>query len=395
MTIRLIDGGWDEEMSRAVIEDSSELRIICPFIKEGAIQRLLQHQPKNIQVITRFNLADFAEGVSDTRALRKLLDAKAKVRGVRNLHAKLYLFGGSQVIITSCNLTEAALRRNHEFGMMAKDGAIVGECLNYFEKLWNLAGDDLQYSQLTEWDKSVEDYRLRGGRPSVSSSLGDFGSNTGIEPAPPNTVPPAVADASQAFVKLLGMGNGRVPMSAATIDEISEGECHWAVCYPANRRPKGVKDNAVIFMGRFTRDPNDIRVFGRANGIAYTPGRDDATPADIDRRGWKGKWSRYIRVHNAEFVAGTLEHGVSLNRLMDTLGADSFASTQRNAAHGQGNTNPRHAYRQQAAVELSAKGLSWLSAQLEASFEAHGKVSEDVLKDLEWPDPSTFPPPSQ
>ena len=394
MTIRLIDGGWDEEMTRAVIEDSSELRIICPFIKEGAIQRLLQHQPKNIQVITRFNLADFAEGVSDIKALRKLLDARAKVRGVRNLHAKLYLFGGSQVIITSCNLTEAALRRNHEFGMMAKDGAIVGECLTYFEDLWNRAGDDLQYGQLAIWDETVLDYRLRGGRPRVTSNLGDYGSIAGLQAAPLSTVPLVVAEASQAFVKLMGKGNGRVGLSTSTIDEVCEAECHWAVCYPANRRPRGVKDNAVIFMGRFTRD-QDIRVFGRAIGNAYVRGRDDATPADIERRAWKEKWSRYIRVHNAEFVAGTLEQGVSLNLLMDTLGANSFASTQRNAAHGQGNTNPRRAYSQQAAVQLSPEGLSWLSAQLEALFQAHGKVSEDELKNLEWPDPSTLPPPSQ
>ena len=42
-----------------------------------------------------------------------------------------------------------------------------------------------------------------------------------------------------------------------------------------------MKDGAVIFLGRLTRDPNDIRVFGRAIAIAYLPGRDDATQADI------------------------------------------------------------------------------------------------------------------
>ena len=38
-------------------------------------------------MITRFNLADFAEGVSDIEALRLLLDAGANIRGIRNLHA--------------------------------------------------------------------------------------------------------------------------------------------------------------------------------------------------------------------------------------------------------------------------------------------------------------------
>ena len=152
-----------------------------------------------------------------------------------------------------------------------------------------------------------------------------------------------------------------------------------------------MKDGAVIFMGRLTSSPNDIRVFGRAIGMAYRPIRDDATPADIQLRPWKEKWSRYIRVHNAEFVDGTIANGVSLNELMDTLKADSFASTQRNAARGEGNTNPRHAYRQQAAVKLSPEGLSWLGDRLEAAFEAHGKVPRSSLGKLDWPDPSVVP----
>ena len=60
--------------------------------------------------------------------------------------------------------------------------------------------------------------------------------------------------------------------------------------------------------------------------------------------------------------------------LMDALGADSFAPTQRNAALRKGNTNPRRAYPQQAAVELSAQGLSWLGERLQASFDVHGEV---------------------
>ena len=68
--------------------------------------------------------------------------------------------------------------------------------------------------------------------------------------------------------------------------------------------------------------------------MAYREERDDATQADIDRRPWRARWSRYIRVHHAEFVDGTMDNGVSLGELMSALGADSFASTQRNATRG-------------------------------------------------------------
>ena len=87
-----------------------------------------------------------------------------------------------------------------------------------------------------------------------------------------------------------------------------------------------------------------------------------------------------------------MENGVSLNELMDTLGADSFAPTQRNALSGKGNTDPRRAYQQQAAVELSAEGYSWLSERLQAAFDTNGKVARDTLEQLDWP---TLPDPER
>ena len=87
--IRLVDTGWGQELMAGINADSREVRIVCPFIKKGALKRLLSHRPGDIQVITRFNLDDFADGVSDVEPLRMLLDAGASIRGIQNLHAKL------------------------------------------------------------------------------------------------------------------------------------------------------------------------------------------------------------------------------------------------------------------------------------------------------------------
>lgn len=126
--LKLVDQSWGEELSDAFGADGSRLRIICPFIKVEALKDILPRRPGRIQVITRFNLADFAGGVSDVDALRMLLDIGAQIRGVRNLHAKLYLVGRSRAIITSANLTKAALNRNHEFGIVTDDAAVIKEC---------------------------------------------------------------------------------------------------------------------------------------------------------------------------------------------------------------------------------------------------------------------------
>lgn len=140
-------------------------------------------------------------------------------------------------------------------------------------------------------------------------------------------------------------------------------------------------------MARMVTDPNDIIIYGRAIGMAYVPGRDDASDAELALRPWKSQWSHYVRVHHAQFIAGTLRNGIPLSALMDTLGANAFASTEDNARRGTGNVNPRLAFRQQPAVRLSADGAAWLTERFEQAIVISGTVAEDELAGLDWPVP--------
>ena len=384
MTTRLIDRGWDSEFTEALNHDSSYLRIICPFIKSAAIGRLLLHHPDRVRVITRFNLQDFAAGVSDVDALRQLLDANGRVRGIKNLHAKLYVFGKSRAIVTSANLTEAALTKNHEFGLITDDTEAVRNCLGYFDRLWQRGKPDVSGDEIENWDMMVNEYRLKGGSLRATDALPDHGADAGIAYTETHESP-AVPDSRQAFVKFLGSSDNRVLSSASTIGEIRSAGCHWAATYPRNRRPQQVVDGDVIFMGRLIQKPNDIRIFGRATGMKYRRGHDDATEADISCRRWKRAYPHYIRVYNPEFLAGKMENGISLNELMEELSANSFWRTQSNSHLGEGNTNPRKAYLRQPSVRLSPEGFSWLNERLEAAFATHGKIPNDTLLNLDWP----------
>ena len=231
MTTRLIDKEWDAEFSKALNDDSSYLRIVCPFIKAPSIKRLLSHKPGKVRVVTRTNLADFASGVSDIDALRQLLDADARVRGIQNLHAKLYIFGKSRAIITSANLTEAALTRNHEFGLVTDDPESVKECLDYFDKLWKRGKPSISLKKVKAWDEVVTDYRLRGGKLQHDQELPDHGADAGIfNPATHVSLPEP--GSRQAIVKFLGSGDNRELRSTSIIEELKGGGCHRAACYP-------------------------------------------------------------------------------------------------------------------------------------------------------------------
>lgn len=386
MTFRLVDRNWASELSDALRLDHTDLRIVCPFIKRRSIDRLLSPRAGRIQVITRFNLRDFAEGVSDIDALRALLNAGAAVRGISGLHAKLYLFGSSRAIVASVNLTETGLGTNPELGMATEDAAAVASCHDYFDGLWQRAGDDLLSDRLEEWDGRVRRHLASGGRRYAPAGLDDFGADAGFIDQPQAGAPAIFAEAPQAFVKFLGSSEDRIPASTSTQEEVQESGCHLRLNYPGKKRPRAPKDGAAMFIARLTGGP-DIRVFGRAIALEHQPGRDDATADDIARREWIVGCPYYVCVHHAEFVNGTMGNGVSLHDLMDSLGANSFATTQRNSARGHGNVDPRRAYRQQAAVELSAEGFEWLNERLQDAFDLHGTVAKSFLDGLDWPGP--------
>lgn len=386
MTIRLVDGGWGHEMDSAIALAADTIQLVSPFIKSRTTRRFLSARPKNLRVITRFNLDDMAAGASDIAALHSLLKAGAQIRGIKNLHSKLYIFGASQVIVTSANMTEAALFRNHEFGFVSQDKKIIATCSSYFDDLWRRGGSDLTMDQLESWAQEVSKHCAAGGRPIHSAGLGDFGADAGFPAAARSDSPVLQIDAPQAFVKFLGMSSDRVPLSFPTIDEVRAAGCHWALAYPVKKRPRSVQDGALMFIARLTQDPNDIRIFGHAIGMRHIEGRDDATAEDIALRSWKATWPRYVRVHHAEFIAGTMEDGISMNDMMSALGATCFAATKRNAAAGKGNVVPHKAYRQQAAVELSAEGQAWLAGRLQLAFDKCGRIPQASLETLDWPD---------
>ena len=382
---RLVDSGWSKVFDDAILLGHTELRIVCPFIKRQAAERLLKKgRPQDIQVITRFNLRDFHDGVSDTAALRLLLEKGAQVRGVCSLHAKLYIFGVTRVIVTSANLTDAALNRNQEFGFMAENTKIIGGCVDYFEDLWKRAGQNLTFEQLVRWENKLSEYLAHGTKPRRKNDLGDEGTGIGNTP-PPIDLPAWVDGAPQAFVKFFGISSDRAVHSMRVFEEVKRSGCHWACTYPRGRRPRQVQDGAVMYMGRLVKEPNDILIYGRAIALRHVEGRDDATFDDLNLRAWKKDWPHYVRVHHPEFLAGILGNGVSLNVLMYELQANAFASTQHNATLGIGNTDPRKAYMQQPAVQLSFQGIDWLNAKSEEVFEKYGRLLPDELAQLDWP----------
>ena len=241
MTARVVEKGWDSELARGLQLRSDKVLFVSPFIKARAIEPFLG-QFGNSRITTRFSLQDFADRGSDIAALRLLLDAGAAVRGVRHLHAKLYVFGSRRAIITSANLTVAGLTRNHEFGLITGERGAVADCRRYINDLWARAGGDLSAAQLRQWEERVTRHLALGGPTHADREpLEDAGQDIGI-PRPPTRADGTSIfdDPVQAFVKFLGQGNNRALLSTKISDEVARSGSHWAVAYPTKQRPKSV-----------------------------------------------------------------------------------------------------------------------------------------------------------
>jgi hypothetical protein len=381
----LVDSGWADRIINALQSKCRSLRIVCPFIKLRAVKHLLgEHEFDSIQVITRFHLGDMCSGVSDLDALQHLLKRGAKIRGVRGLHAKVYLFGNQRVIATSANLTQAGMLHNHEFGFDSSQESVVQGTLAYFDSLWSRAGTDLDEEKLSAWAERIRRVSIAGASPSFSEELPDEGVDIGLA-ASAGPVIPKASEFFQSFVKFFGTSKERRAIESSILDVVRYNGCHWACTFPSSKRPNSIQDGALMFMGQLVSDPDDIVVFGRAIGLSHQRGRDEATAAEIEKRPFKRDWPVYVRVHSARFVAGTLQNGVRLSELMDELKANCFMSTKLNKEKGEGNTDPRAAYSQQAYVKLSEEGSEWLLSRLESAFSAFGVLSAADMERLDWP----------
>jgi hypothetical protein len=387
MSFRLVETGWDNEFTTAAAALNQELRVITPFLQLDAARKIVPKRLRTISVVTRFNLDDLCAGVSSLDALDWLLAQGAEIRGIQNLHAKAYLFDDARAIVTSANLTTAALMRNHELGFVTTGAALVAECRAYFDRLWS-KGRLLDPALLAEIRSRIEAARRVGGVIPARSKLGDLGAKIGLPPAPApatNCFPLGVT----AYVKFFGTSTtkDRAARTKSTLEDVKDCGSHFACTYPGHRKPRRLDDGDTMFIARLVKDRDDILIYGRAVACRHDPAKDVATAEDIAEHDWKKTWPNYIRVHDAEFLGGTVGNGVSLRALAEALGPACFASTEARTAAGETGINPLTTLGQKPDVRLSESGKHWVHEQLEAAFARCGRIPDAELKALYWPKP--------
>lgn len=99
---------------------TSQLYLCAPYIKKEVVKKILalKNKTATLNVFTSANVANFVNGSSDVEAIQMLIDSGIDVINYQKLHAKIYLFDDKKALITSANLTNYALYKNYEYGVL-------------------------------------------------------------------------------------------------------------------------------------------------------------------------------------------------------------------------------------------------------------------------------------
>lgn len=122
---------WREELEAVASSARESFIVVAPFIKEDAADWLCSLLQPDVRLVTLAHLDVRAVRTSglDIAALRRLASVSPESRlfSVPSLHAKVYIADDRAAIVTSGNLTPAALDRNREYGVLFHEQEAVEE----------------------------------------------------------------------------------------------------------------------------------------------------------------------------------------------------------------------------------------------------------------------------
>ncbi len=348
---------------------TKNLKIISPFVKEQVVRKIQsQFDFQDFELVTRFNLQDFAMKVSSLSGLKFSVESGARIFGIKELHSKVYLFDKRAAIITSANLTNGGLISNYECGIFFTDKNIIQNLHKYFNKLKTIASNKLTVEDCDDWETKLTGIEVRKGK---ANTLPDYGASLVKFDKTKNY-----------YIKIFGNSDNRVTLDFPITKEIDSALCHYACGFPLKKQPQQVNEGDIIFMARMIENPNDYAIFGKAVALKYTKGRDKASEKEIAERPWKQHWPIYLRVKNPVFINGTMTDGIFLSDLISKFDYDSFPSTRQRYENGEKDIKPTRSLMRKAYVKLTHNSAEWLEQKLGEALSNIGQVDDKFIQNL-------------
>lgn len=113
-----------------------------------------------VLLLTDLSRDNMLSGVTDVGAIAGLCDAlpHTEIRFLPNLHAKVYVADESCAVVTSANLTDAGLYRNHEYGIYINESGLVKQVTADITQYASL-GSPIHLLQLRQFERIVNELK--------------------------------------------------------------------------------------------------------------------------------------------------------------------------------------------------------------------------------------------
>jgi hypothetical protein len=131
------------------------VRIASAYVTDTALLSGLK--ARDLRLLTYISRRDIVFGATSPESLIELINAGVRCRYLSEepkLHAKVYIFGLEDAVVTSANLTNKALNENLEVGVRLS-GADVTQLVTWFDMLWNIA-KELDSELAAVWLRETE-----------------------------------------------------------------------------------------------------------------------------------------------------------------------------------------------------------------------------------------------
>lgn len=139
--MELITKPWEERFSDLVSSVNHSILLVSPYITREPLEivasKLSRSDSIAINILTKFDSVSLSYGSLDVTAIEKFCDEypQTTVSHLSGLHAKVYVADDHSAIITSGNLTKAALTENFEYGVYVSDRHHVAKISNSLRAL--------------------------------------------------------------------------------------------------------------------------------------------------------------------------------------------------------------------------------------------------------------------
>ena len=336
--VKLITSNVGKEFQDLLNTTKKEIKIICPFFGKNTSIKLAEIINENnleAKIITRFSRHDFFCKASSLEGLKKLINSGAKLKAVKNLHTKLYIFDDKNIILGSSNYSRGGLFTNLELNVLINDeNEIIKRATDYYNEIDLCIENDYQIteemidnemnilSKIVKTKDNFFDERNDRGKYLEIQKKDDF-----IEQIiNPND---EKSEKTSAWIKFEGFsGENRTKNDERIIININDNGC-YRTYFP--KKPTGYKNGDIIFIARNSWDHNGNKtpiIFGYGITKKYEK-ENVATEEEKKENKNLVRWPYYINVEKFKYINTTLYDGISLLDVYKDVGSDTYPGSKK------------------------------------------------------------------